>query len=407
MSKPKLFTKDFLIITFINFFVSINFALLMVIISEYAMVKFNSPPGEAGLLTGMFIFGALAARLFTGMLIGRTGQKKTLYIGLVLVLATASLYFGADSVVLMLVVRFLHGMAFGIASTSAGTIAARIVARERCGEGIGYFGLSVTVAAAAGPFLSMFISRSGSYSMIFALCAILAAFNLILALFLSVKDVKLTEEQLAETKGFKLNNYFEPNVITISTVCMVIFFCYSSVISFFSVYAREINLVEAASFFYIVFAAVIFLTRPFVGRLFDSKGENLIMYSAILIFIIGMIIFSQTLAGYMFLLAGAVIGLGFGALQSSGQAIAVKSTELHRMGLATSTFYMLADIGMGSGPLIFGLIIPFTGYRGMYLCAAIILAACLLLYYLLYGKNVMHGKDIVKPRDVRPCENNT
>lgn len=392
MNKPKLFTKDFLIISFINFFVSLNFSLLMVIISEFAMNKFNSPPGEAGLLTGMFIFGALVARLFAGVWIGRIGQKKTLYIGLVLVLATAGLYFGADSVALLLVIRFLHGIAFGIASTSAGTIVAQIVARERTGEGIGYFGLSVTVAAAAGPFLSMFISRHGSYSMIFAVCTIFAAFNLILALFLSAGDVKLSKAQLAEMSGFKLKNYFEPNVITISIVCMVIFFCYSSVLSFFSVYAREISLVDAAGFFYIVFAAVILFTRPFVGRLFDLKGENLIMYSAIVIFIIGMVIFSQAQAGYMFLLAGAVIGLGFGALQSSGQAIAVKSTERHRMGLATSTFYMLADIGMGSGPLVFGLIIPFTGYRGMYLCVAVVTTACLLLYYLLHGNHANRAK---------------
>jgi MFS family permease len=156
---------------------------------------------------------------------------------------------------------------------------------------------------------------------------------------------------------------------------------------------------EAAGFFYVVLAAVIFLTRPFVGRLFDSRGENLIMYSGILIFIAGMLIFSQTHAGYVFLLAGAVMGLGFGALTTSGQAVAVKSTEHHRMGLATSTFYMLADTGMGSGPLVFGLIIPFTGYRGMYLCATVILAACLLLYYLLHGKNAAHGKDIVKQRE--------
>lgn len=392
MNKPKLFTKDFFIISFINFFVSLNFSLLMVIISEYAMIKFNSSPGEAGLLTGMFIFGALVARLFAGAGIGRIGQKKTLYMGLVLVLATVGLYFGADSVALLLVIRFLHGIAFGIASTSAGTIVAQIVARERTGEGIGYFGLSVTVAAAVGPFLSMFISRHGSYSMIFAVCTIFAAFNLILALFLSAGDVKLSKAQLAEMKGFKLKNYFEPNVITISIVCMVIFFCYSSVLSFFSVYAREINLVETAGFFYIVFAAVILFTRPFVGRLFDLKGENLIMYSSIVIFIIGMVIFSQVQAGYMFLLAGAVIGLGFGALQSSGQAIAVKSTEQHRMGLATSTFYMLADIGMGSGPLVFGLIIPFTGYRGMYLCVAVVMTACLLLYYLLHGNHANRAK---------------
>jgi MFS family permease len=387
-NKPKLFTKDFIIVSFINFFIALNYFLLMIIISEFAMSRFGSSPGEAGLAAGIFIFGALAARLFAGRWIGHIGQKKMLYTGSVLNLAATALYFGAGSAVLLLVIRFLHGMAFGITSTAAGTIVAKIVPRKRCGEGIGYFGLSVTVAAAIGPFLGMFISQHGSYSTIFTACTIAAAFNLVIAFFLSVKDVELTEVQLAEMKGFNFNNFFEAKVIPISIVCMVIFFCYSSIISFFSVYAKEINLVEAASFFYIVFAAVIFFSRPFVGRLFDEKGENRIMYAAILILMIGIITFSQAYYGYTLLLAAAIIGLGFGAIQSSGQAIAVKSTDHHRMGLATSTYFMLADIGMGIGPLIFGLIIPYTGYRGMYICVAIVMAICVLLYYLLHGKKV-------------------
>jgi MFS family permease len=385
-NEPKLFTIDFIIVSFINFFVALNYFLLMIIISEYAMSSFGSSPGEAGLAAGIFILGAMAARLYAGKWIGHTGQKKMLYTGSVLNLAATALYFGAGSAVLLLVLRFLHGMSFGITSTAAGIIVAKIVPRKRCGEGIGYFGLSVTVAAAIGPFLGMFISRYGSYSTIFTACTMIAAVNLVIAFFLSVKDVKLTAAQLAEMKGFKFRNFIEANVIPISIVCMVIFFCYSSIISFFSVYAKEINLVEAASFFYIVFAVVIFFSRPFVGRLFDVKGENRIMYAAILILMTGIITFSQAYNGYTLLLAGAVIGLGFGAIQSSGQAIAVRSTEHHRMGLATSTYFVLADVGMGIGPLIFGLIIPYTGYRGMYMCVAAVMAGCMLLYYLLHGK---------------------
>lgn len=110
---------------------------------------------------------------------------------------------------------------------------------------------------------------------------------------------------------------------------------------------------------------------------------------------IGMITFSQAHYGYMILLAGALIGLGYGAIQSSGQAIAVKATEPHRMGLATSTFFMLADVGMGIGPLIFGLVIFFTSYREMYMGVAIIVAVSLLLYYLLHGRTVKSEEKII------------
>ncbi|MGI6649006.1 MAG: MFS transporter [Bacillota bacterium] len=395
LEKIGLWTKDFVIISLVNFSIALNFYLLMIIISEFAMNKFKALPSEAGLAAGIFIFGALIARLLSGKWIGIIGQQNTLYTGLILGLATTSLYFVANSVMLLLVIRFLHGISFGIASTATGTIVANIIPKIRCGEGIGYFGLSVTVASAIGPFIGMFFSQHGSYSMIFAACTIVSAFNIVIALFLSTGDERLTREQLAELKEFKLSNFFEPKVIPISVVCMVIFFCYSSVISFLSVYSKEINLMGAASFFYVVFAAVIFFSRPVVGRLFDSKGENLIMYSAILIFMIGMITFSQAHYGYMILLAGALIGLGYGAIQSSGQAIAVKATEPHRMGLATSTFFMLADVGMGIGPLIFGLVIFFTSYREMYMGVAIIVAVSLLLYYLLHGRTVKSEEKII------------
>ncbi|MDD3654274.1 MAG: hypothetical protein PHO01_08845 [Desulfotomaculaceae bacterium] len=96
-----------------------------------------------------------------------------------------------------------------------------------------------------------------------------AAFGLVIAALLSVGKKKLTGEQLVEMKGYKFNNFFEVKVIPIAIVCAVIYFCYSSTIAFLTVYSKEINLVDAASFFFIVYAIVIFFSRPFIGRLFD------------------------------------------------------------------------------------------------------------------------------------------
>ena len=82
----------------------------------------------------------------------------------------------------------------------------------------------------------------------------------------------------------------------------------------------------------------------------------------------------------MLLLAAAVMGLGFGAIQSSGQATVIKITPPHRTGLATSTFYAFADIGAGIGPLLCGLLVGLAGYRSMYVTMAAVAGACLLLY---------------------------
>jgi len=387
----KLWTRDFVIVSFVNFLISLNFFLLMVSIALYAMDNFDSTPSEAGLAASIFVFGSLIARLFSGRWIERIGRKKTLFIGLTLSLIMTILYFGVNSILLLFVIRFFHGAAFGIASTGTGTVVANIIPKARSGEGIAYYALSSTIAMAVGPFLGLFISYYGNSKMIFIAGVVSAALSIVSAFFLTVPELNLTEEQLQETKGFKLNGFFETKALPISIVCFFFFFSYSSVLTFFSAYAKEVQLVDAASFFFVIISAAIFLSRPITGRLFDLKGENFIMYPAILLYMMGMIILSQASHGYALFLAGSLIGLGFGTIQSSSQTIAIKVTPPHRMGLATSTFFMSLDLATGIGPFIYGLFIPFIGYRGMYVGAAVVLLISMFLYYLLHGRQVGRG----------------
>ncbi|HEX3010424.1 MAG TPA: MFS transporter, partial [Syntrophomonadaceae bacterium] len=368
---------------------------LMVIIAVYAMDAFGSSPSEAGLAASIFIIGGLIARPFTGKWIQRIGQKKLLYAGLFLSLIMSLLYFVVNNIMFLLLLRFFHGVAFGITGTVMPTIAANIIPSERLGEGLGYFMLSVTLATAVGPFIGMFLSQHGSFNMIFMTCTIAGALALISSLFLSVPKVEITKEQLEELKGFKLSNFFESTAIPISLVCMIIYVCYSSIVAFLTAYAREIHLLDAASVFFVVFAIVILFSRPFTGRLFDAKGENINMYPAFIICTIGFIILSQADHRYTILLVGALVGLGFGTIQSSSQAIAVRVTPQHRLGLANSTLYMFFDLGMGVGPYICGLFIPFIGYRGLYLGMAIVSLVAMFLYYLLHGKKAKAGEYVI------------
>lgn len=175
----------------------------------------------------------------------------------------------------------------------------------------------------------------------------------------------------------------------IAIITLVISFCYSSVLSFIKFYANEINLVSAASFFFLVYSIAVLFSRPFTGRLMDTKGANYIMYPGFVILAGGMVLLSSVNTGIMLLVAGALIGLGFGNMQSSTQAIAVKLTLPQRMGLATSTFFIALDAGLGFGPYLLGFIIPVTGYRSLYVILGIVVFLSTVLYYFLHGKRSM------------------
>ncbi len=386
MRTTQLWTKDFLIDSIVNLFVYLAYYLLMVTITVYALDNLQASPSEAGLAAGIFIVGGLIARVFAGRAIEQVGRKKMLYIGLSLFLFTTLLYFGVNSLLFLIVIRFLHGVGFGISATATGTIVASLVPNERRGEGIGYYAMSATLASALGPFLGMFLNQRGSFNMILVLTVILLVLSLIVVSFLKVPEAALTNKQLEEMKEFTLNNFFEAKALPISIVSVFIGLGFSSILGFLTSYIREINLVDTGNFFFIVFAVFILISRPLTGLWFDRKGENFVMYPSFLLFAMGLLILSQAQQGFFLLLAGALIGLGYGTFLSSAQAICVKISPRHRMGLATSTFFSFIDGGVGVGPFLLGFMIPVIGLRGLYESMAIVVFACSFLYYFLHGR---------------------
>ena len=53
---------------------------------------------------------------------------------------------------IMYIIRLANGFAYGVVSTATSTIIASCIPLSRKGEGINYYGLSTSVAAAVGPF---------------------------------------------------------------------------------------------------------------------------------------------------------------------------------------------------------------------------------------------------------------
>ncbi|BAQ08858.1 MFS transporter [Bacillus sp. OxB-1] len=108
-------------------------------------------------------------------------------------------------------------------------------------------------------------------------------------------------------------------------------------------------------------------------------------YPALVLFALGMWVLSQADTTLMFLLAAAIIGLGYGNFQSCTQALAIKVTPPHRMGLANSTYFICLDLGLGLGPFLLGYLVPAFGYSGLYLTLVGVIVLGILVYYFLHG----------------------
>ncbi|MEH7106972.1 MFS transporter [Bacillus sp. JJ1764] len=382
MNKSTLWTKNFISISFSNFFLFLSFYILLVTLPTYALNDLHSSASTAGLMTTVFLLSAIISRPLAGQWLERAGNKKVLLTALMIFAGASLFYFFPKNIVGFLVIRLLHGIGFGMATTAVGTIVADIIPSSRRGEGMGYFVMSTNMAMVLGPFIGLMTIQHWGAKIMFLLSVVVAIGSLITGLSVKQKKMEQTKDiEVLSTFSFK--SLFEPSAVPISLVGSFMAIVYSALLSFVSIYANEIHLANVSSLFFVVYAIVLLLSRPFTGKWLDRFGPNVLSYPCIILFSIGMFILSMSETAVMFLISAGMIGLGWGTLFPTFQTIAIQKAEPQKRGLATATFLSIYDTGMALGSYFIGLIAAKMDYSSLYfLCSFYVLIGLVLFYFL-------------------------
>ncbi|MDY0394464.1 MFS transporter [Virgibacillus halophilus] len=117
----KLWTKNFIIIVIGNLFVYMGFQMLIPTLPVYVK-DIGGTDMQAGLVVSLFAFSALIFRSITGKAVDSWGRAPLLFIGfIVLILSNLSL-FVFSTVVMLLSIRAIQGIGWGMTSTTIATI---------------------------------------------------------------------------------------------------------------------------------------------------------------------------------------------------------------------------------------------------------------------------------------------
>ena len=388
IQKEKLFNTGFITITTINFIVFLIYYCFVVITAKFATSELGASPAQAGFAAGIYIIGTLIARLYIGKKLELIGRKQMLRFGAIIYLITTIAYLISTNIIILDTVRFLNGFAYGTISTAANAIVTAYIPKSRNGEGINYYGLSTSLAAAIGPFIGILLLPIVGFKSVIILAIVLSVLVTVACYLFPVQNIELTDDHKKLLNSWSLNTFIEYKVLFISIVAFLIGLSYSSVLGFLSIYADNLGLSTAGAFFFVVYALIITLTRPFAGQIFDAKGENAVMYPSFIFLAIGLLTLSYTTTSFMLLLSGALIGLGYGTFMSNGQAVCLKLVEPSKVSIALSTYFIGLDLGLGFGPYALGTVHSFLSYSGIYILCAALTVAVAILYAIIYK-----GKD--------------
>lgn len=375
----KLWTKDFTLITVANLLMAIAFYFMVPVLPVFLSDKLLASESQIGLVLSFYTIAALIIRPFAGFALDNY-NRHSIYVGSLLLFFLA--FFGytwAASILFVLVIRFIHGLTWGALSSAGSTIAVDLVPLSRRGEGIGIFGLSMTIAMAIGPFIAILIAGDSNFNILFYSAALFSFLGLILSLFVKVPNLKKEANNI-----FSIHRLLEKKALPVSLNVLLITIPYGGIISFIALFGRSIG-IDSSGLFFLLFAVGVAVSRIISGKSFDKVGPKNISLIGLSLLIIGLLILASLQSFIWFHIAGTILGFGFGILMATFQAIANHNVAPEKRGAANSTYLTFFDFGIGIGMLLVGYLIQILNYKGAFIvCAAIeILSTLVFLFYTL------------------------
>ena len=142
MAKDKLISPSFCYILAANFLLFFAFYLILPILPFYLQDQFDADKSMIGFILSCYTIAALCIRPFSGYLLDTFARRPLYLLAYSVFMVIFAGYMIASLLSIFIVLRILHGFAFGMVTVSGNTIVIDILPSSRRGEGIGYYGLA-------------------------------------------------------------------------------------------------------------------------------------------------------------------------------------------------------------------------------------------------------------------------
>lgn len=391
----KLWTGRYILILLMVFFFFLGIQILTAGFPAY-ITDLKESPTEGGLMTTVFMLSAIITRPLISYFMHKVKLALLNALALILVALSIGASIGQDSLILLLCLRSIHGVGFGILSTVFATMATNIIPTKKLGEGIGYYGMATSVGTSIAPMIALSLLQLASYYYMVVLTMGLTLVTLVISLFIKTPQqsasLPVNERKMTFQESLFDKDAFIPCSLTI-------FFTISlgGVISFMGELGKEAQIGSLVPFFFLVLTLMMVLVRPLSGRLFDRYGHKMIIYPGVFSAMVGLMLLAITERTETLLLAGVLYGIAYGVITPTLQAIAVKSVKREKQGTANAMYFSGMDFGIAIGSIGLGAVASITSYHFIYGFSVVFLVILLMIYtFVLSKKNAQNEKSIAE-----------
>ena len=336
---------------------------------------------DAGLAMTYFQIGTILCRIFAGRLIDGFNKRIVLLISTALFFIIMGLFNFTTSLEAVFVLRGLHGVVFALGTTVMATLAVLVLPPNRKGEGVNMFAIFSNIAMVLGPAIGLYALSSYGSMALYIFLTVMTGLAMVLSNIIPLSK-ELTLPKQSKYKGWHISQFIENKSLPWALMGLFIGFTYSGVLVFIPIELNSMGAGIWGSAFFAIFALMIIISRPIVGKIYARYGSKIIIYTGLGLFILGLFVLGLAITPLAILFTAPLLGLGYGAAQPAFQALAIQSAPIERAGVSTATYFLALDISVGAGSVILAVLASAWGYQYLYMFTALVMVIALALYHM-------------------------
>lgn len=341
----------------------------------YVSRELNGSRAAVGLAVGAFSISAVFSRPFVGRQVDRIGRSWFLRLSPVLIAITAGGLFAAGTIIAVVAIRLVQGLAGSSYYTSAATSATDLSPIDRRADYISRFSLFLYAGFAAGPALGEELINSRGYGWAWGAAALS---GIVAAALLAFLPETRPDRPAGPPPRWRIGH---PAALGPGAVLAVVAVGYTSISAFTPLFARHIGM-RSSGPLYATFALTILMVRLVSGRLADRHGRAVVAFPGLVSCVVGMFLLAGFRVPATAFAGVALFASGHALIFPALMALTVDRVSEDERGEALGSFTACFDVGAAIGGYAVGLVADRAGFGAAWATPGIL---CLLGMVVLLG----------------------
>jgi MFS family permease len=375
----------------VGFFARLSYALARSPVLPLFALYLGAGPEAIGFAVGVSTVTGIFFKLPAGALSDVIGRKKTMLIGLLFFAFMPFTYLLIKDYTLLIVIRFVHGLATAIYGPVSMAVVADIAGAKK-GEMLSWFSSVTIIGNLLGAPLGGFILHPspgaanpsiGDFQTAYLISGFAGLMSLILALGVlrgerpSDKHNGLKEAYRKFISGIK-EVMSDRRVALTSSMEGLQNLTVGALEAFLPIYAVKVAGLNEfqAGLLWGMQVVVTILSKPIMGKTSDRYGRKPLIVAGMILCAVSFGAIPLFRGFYTLMMAAIVFGLGESFVTSSSAALVADICKEKHFGTAMGTFGTIFDVGHASGPILAGFLIARYDYFPSFLIisAALVIA---------------------------------